>query len=252
MYVADHHNFRVQRWSRSAVTGVTVVNIGTGTDHPEGLTFDKNGYLYVTGHNYERVIRYPPTFSAGSNVAGQPNVGSAALNNLKSPLGLAVDDSLNIYIAERDNERVTKWAPGASTGTIVVDPPSGTKFYGLLLSLYNSNQVYVSSEEKNAVYLWTFLSSTPAITLTQVNGTPTALSTPRGIKYDTYGNLYVADRGNQRVVMYCANSTVGRVVAGGSGSTPGLANPYDADFDSDLNLYVVDSGNNQVVKYDRL
>lgn len=251
MYVADHHNYRVQRWNRSATTGETVVNIGTGTDHPEGITFDKNGYMYITGHNYERVIRYPPNFSAGTNVAGQPGSGSTALPNLKSPLGLIVDDNLNIYIAERDNQRVMKWAPGASSGTIVV-PDTNKKFYGILLSLYNTNQVYVSSEDLGSVYLWTFNAGAPAVTLVQVNGTPTTLGAPRGIRYDTYGNLYVADRTEKRIVMYCVNSTIGRVVVGGTGSTPVLAGPYDVDFDSDLNLYVADGSGQRVVKYDLL
>ena len=252
MYVADHHNYRVQRWNRSATTGETVVFIGdVGLDHPEGITFDKNGYMYISGHNYERVIRYPPNFTAGTNVAGQPGVGSAALTDLKKPLGLIVDDNLNLYVAERDNQRVMKWAPGASSGTIVV-PDTGKNFYGILLSLYNSNQVYVSSEEQKSVYLWTFNASAPAVTLTQVNGTPATLGAPRGIRYDKYGNLYVADRTQHRIVMYCVNSTIGRVVIGGTGSTPVLTEPYDVDFDSDLNLHVLDGAGDRAIKYDLL
>ena len=207
--------------------------------------------MYITGHDYSRVVRYTPNFTNPTTVAGVAGSSGTALHLLTKPLGLAVDSSLNVYIAERDGERVVRWAPNAVNGTIVVDPPTGTKFYGLLLSLYSSNQVYVSSEEKDAVYLWTFGSSTPTVTLTAVNSSTNVLTNPRGIKYDSYGNLYVADRGNKRVVMYCNNSTTGRVAITGTGS-PTLNTVMDVAFDSDQNLYVSDESLNQVYKYNRL
>ena len=250
MYIADHHNFRVQMWTQGATTGVMILDT-TGYDHPEGLTFDKNGYLYLSGHGAQRVIRFFPGSSAFTTVAGVLNTGSAALTNLKDPLGMDLDDNLNLYIAERANQRVVKWAPNATSGSIVIDGSVG--FYGVLLSLYSSKQAYVSSEDGKAVYLWTFNASTPSVTLTQVNGTPTTLATPRGIEYDTYGNLYVCDRSNRRVVMYCANSTVGRVAVVNTGNTNiDLVEAFDVAFDSALNMYVLDGKDNKVLKYLRV
>lgn len=252
MYVCDHHNDRVQQWQRNGVAGVTVAGSAFGVIHPEGITFDKNGYMYVTGHQEHNVVRVSPGFTSATSVAGVFGSSGSALHLLTKPLGLAVDDDLNLYIAERDGERVVKWAPNATNGTIVINPAvSGTKFYGLLLSLYSSNQAYVSSEDKDAVYLWTFGLTAPTITLTAVNDTPSALANPRGIKYDSYGNLYVADKGNKRVVMYCNNATVGRVVVD-TGTSPTLNTPLDVAFDSDMNMYVSDEGLQRVIRYDRL
>lgn len=251
LYVCDHHNYRVQKWPKGATTGIRIVNTVNKTfDHPEGITFDKNGYMYITGHDYQRVLRFFPDFPNGTTVAGQAGTTGSTDYLLNDPLGMDVDDNLNLYIAERENKRVMKWAPSAASGTVMIN--AGLKLYGLLLSLYTSNQVYVSSEDSNAVYLWTFGSTTPAVTLNIVNSSTTALNKPRGIKYDIYGNLYVADKENDRVVMFCANRTVGRVVVGGGGTSGTLSKPVDVAFDSEMNLYVSDEGKQAVIKFDLL
>ena len=245
MYICDHHNYRVQMWIKGATTGIKIIDT-TGADHPEALTFDKNGYLYLTGHDGQRVVRYSSDFTSYVTVAGVYGSSSTALDRLDDPLGMDLDNDLNLYIAERDNKRVVKWASNATVGTIVIS--SSTRFYGLLLSLFSTNQVYVSSEDSNAVYLWTFNASAPSVTLTQVNANSSTLKKPRGIQYDKYGNLYVADQNNRRIVMYCVNSTIGRVVA----ADASLDSPYDVAFDSNLNMYVLDSGGQKVIKYDRI
>ena len=252
LYICDHFNDRIQMWTKGAVNGLTVVDASLQGDHPVALTFDKNGYLYISSHNNERVLRYNPDFTNSTTVAGQNGVTSTALDALNYPIGVDVDENLNLYIADSRNRRVMKWEPNATSGTIVVGGASTPRFHGLLLSPYSSDAVYLSSETDDSVYLWTFGASAPSVTLTSVNSTTSSLNRPSGIKHDLYGNLYVADQGNERVVMYCANTTLGKVVVGDTGSTPALNKPIDVGLDSNLNLYVVDERDDIVVKYARL
>ncbi|CAF4192186.1 unnamed protein product, partial [Rotaria sordida] len=154
-----------------------LVDVTSDGDHPESITFDKNGYMYLTGHSNNRVVRYPPNSAVGTSVAGVAGASGTALNNFKDPLGMDLDDSLNLYVAERGNKRVMKWTPSATAGTIVIGTGSTPAFYGLLL--YSSNQVYVSSQDTDSVYLWTFGASSASVTLTQVNDTTTTLKNPR-------------------------------------------------------------------------
>ncbi|CAF3698344.1 unnamed protein product [Rotaria sp. Silwood1] len=153
VYVCDHHNYRLQKWAQGAVSGVTVIDTSVDGDHPIAFNFDKNGYLYLSSHNNDRVVRYPPDFSNGTTVAGKYGVSSSALDCLNYPLGVDIDDDLNLYIVDQNNKRVMKWAPNATTGTIVIGSASTPKLYGILLSLYSSNEVYVSSENTDSVYL---------------------------------------------------------------------------------------------------
>ena len=43
-----------------------------------------------------------------------------ALNQLRGPMGLAVDRDGAIFVAEAQNHRVMRWAPGAGAGTVVL------------------------------------------------------------------------------------------------------------------------------------
>jgi hypothetical protein len=38
---------------------------------------------------------------------------------VNNPYGVWVDSNLNVFVTENINQRVTKWAPGASAGVVV-------------------------------------------------------------------------------------------------------------------------------------
>ncbi len=256
-YVCDQGNNRVQMWTKNATSGVTVAGDSGGTagststllKQPSAVTFDDNGFMYVSDSQNNRVQRYPPSSLTGTMVAGQGAGGSAALNGLNNPIGIDLDNNSNLYIADAANKRVMLWTPNATTGSILINSNTLDHLYGLVLVPGSSSQVYLSTQGgSNSIYLWAFGASTPNITLTQVSGTPNNLNNPSGMIIDPYGNLYVADEGNNRVVMYCVNYTVGFVVVGGTGSTPVLNQPIAVGFDSNLNMYVAtDNGDNVVL-----
>ncbi len=259
LYVCDQINNRVQMWTNGSTSGVTVAGSSTGAggssstllQQPSAVTFDNNEFMYVSDSGNNRVQQYPPNSLTGTTIAGQTGGGSNALNGLHNPAGIAVDSNSNLYIADANNQRVMLWAANATTGSILISSSVfGNNLYGLILVPGSSNQVYLSSTGgPPAIYLWTFNASSPDATLTQVSGTPPALGQPSGMALDPYGNLYVADMNNNRVVMYCVNSTVGTIVVGGAGSTPALNHPIDVAFDSNLNMYVSTKEGDNVVRY---
>jgi serine/threonine-protein kinase len=69
------------------------------------------------------------------------------------------------------------------------------------------------------------------------------LRDPVGVAVDTAGNLYVADRGNNRVW---------KLAAGASAPTSlpltDLKNPEGVAVDTDGNVYVTDNGNKRLLK----
>src|SRR5258708_4539533 len=52
-------------------------------------------------------------------VAGDHGDGSGAAQFGEDPAGIFVDDEGNIYVADVTNNRIQKWAPGASQGITV-------------------------------------------------------------------------------------------------------------------------------------
>ncbi|CAF4839179.1 unnamed protein product [Rotaria sp. Silwood1] len=103
-------------------------------------------------------------------------------------------------------------------------------------STTTTNRIYTTRDDKDVIYSWTNGAASSPATINQVNDTTkSTLTKPRGMIFDKYGNLYVADKDNNRV-MYCANSTVGIVLVDDSTTSPKLYKPVAVALDSNLNL----------------
>lgn len=208
-------------------------------DHIDSVVFDKDGYMYINSHHNGLVRRFPPDSTNGTAFVG---TGSSVSGTLKRPHGLAIDYNSNLYISDIDAGIIYQ-APRNGTALIPVIDTSSllSRPQRLLSPLGSSNEIYINDDNRDAVYLWKFNTTTPSLILTNVIG-GTTLKNPKGMKLDTHGNLYVADYDNQRIVMYCANSTVGIVVATMDDQ------PIDLAFDSEMNMYVL-TENGLVSKY---
>ena len=70
---------------------------------------------------------------------------------------------------------------------------------------------------------------------------------PRGVAVDSSGNVYVADRSNNRVEKF---TSTGTYITQWTGSSPNqLSNPSGVAVDASGNVYVTDTGNNRVEKF---
>lgn len=77
--------------------------------------------------------------------------------------------------------------------------------------------------------------------------------TMRGIFVDKNDNLYVADRSNDRIMLWPKNSKNGTIIAGNgtSGSSPNLLNtPFTMWVDSMSNIFINDFDGQRVIRWD--
>jgi sugar lactone lactonase YvrE len=82
-------------------------------------------------------------------VAGGNGRGSAA-NQLFEPIALALDSNGDLYIADLDNDRVQRWAPGATTGATAANQlgfPTG-------VALDTSRNLYITEYDNQRVLRW--------------------------------------------------------------------------------------------------
>jgi trimeric autotransporter adhesin len=170
---------------------------------------------------------------AGSTAGFSGDGGAAASATLDDPLSLTLDGSGNLYVADADNNRVREVT--ASTHVI---------------STYAGDGLTVATAGDGG----------PA--------TQAALNNPMQEAFDSHGDTYIADAGNNRVqeiasyshTQYGIAMTAGDVytIAGQANGQVGckcdgliatsgyLDNPWGITIDNSGDLYIADSGNNRI------
>ncbi|MBS1586076.1 MAG: hypothetical protein JSS82_11095 [Bacteroidetes bacterium] len=194
-------------------------------DHPFSIAVDAVGNLYIADR-YNNCIRKVAagiiTTLAGNGAAGFSGDNSPAANaSLSDPTGVAVDNSGNIYIADRGNNRIRKVN---ATGIITTIAGNGNPAFS------GDNGPAVQAE----------------------------LNQPRGVATDANGNIYVADQSNHRIRKISAgvmstiagNGTQGFSGDGGAATLSQLNNPAGICTDAAGNIYIADVGNERVRKID--
>ncbi len=279
VYVGDHSNHRIRKVSPTGVvttlagSGGAGNADGTGTaarfNLPVGLAVDAAGNVYVADHGYERIRKVSPTgvvtTLAGSTPGYADGTGAAAqFDNL---FGVAVDAAGNVYVADHGNNRIRKVSPTGVVTTLAgstLGYADGTgaaaKFEGPHgVAVDAAGNVYVADRDNNRIRK---VSPTGVVTTlagsTQgyADGTGAAaqFSSPTGVAVDAAGNVYVADRKNDRirkvsptgVVTTLAGSTQG--YADDTGASAKFANPTGVAVDSIGNIYVADRENHRIRK----
>jgi hypothetical protein len=98
----------------------------TGLNEPEGMAFDSSGHLFVAnaadGYGVFSVTEYAPGAHGNATpiatITG-PNTG------LDAPVGLAVNASGDLFVANADGNTVTEYAPGAHGNAAPIATISG-------------------------------------------------------------------------------------------------------------------------------
>jgi DNA-binding beta-propeller fold protein YncE len=165
------------------------------------------------------------------------------------PLGIAVDSTGHVYVADSENARIqkfdsdgnfiTKWG---SWETGHFSQPSG-------VAVDSTGNVYVTDEINDSVQK--FDSSGNFITKWGSEGDGDGeFFWPRGIAVDTAGNVYVADTMNCRIQKFTSDGEF--LYTWGSQGTGDhqFTYPWGVAVDTADNVYVADSGNYCIKKFD--
>ncbi|CAF4418590.1 unnamed protein product, partial [Rotaria socialis] len=284
IYIVDQGNHRVQYWPSGASVATTVAG-ATGNPGPWSYQFntpsaimrDPYGFIYILDTGNARVQKWYPGNPYGTTII------SATMN---SPLGMSLDLSGNLFIADTSYYRIisfrvtclastTTAAPqptqpiiqlcatavwnqtySLATGSTSTIGSSGTLLYNPYDVAFDGYQnMYVVDTSNQRIQFFQSGSST-GITVAGSTGsagsTMSQLYNPFAIYVDTNGTMYILDAYNYRVLRWQLGDPIGFVVAGGHGSgttlgTIGLS--YGLFLDNQYNIYISDTGNNRVVKW---
>lgn len=247
LHVCDYGNKRIQKWDVNPTT-ITTVTDDTNGDSPNGLVVESGGGIYLADDRLHYVLKYTGRLISVVAAGDKGNSGSRD-DLLDTPSGLTLDNSLNLYVVDTGNNRVVRWNHQSTRGDPILNSGS-IGLTDIAMSSKLSNLLYLSSMNTNQVVSWQINGVGPIKTFRSVNSSNSSLSLPHGIILDDDENLYVADSGYTRVVMFCAGSTMGRVIINGVSASPNFLSVVDIGLDSDRNLYVLDRTDAKVIRFD--
>jgi len=283
VYVADQSNNRIRKvspaglvtsFAGSATSGFAD---GLGTtasfDWPSGIAIDGTGNIYVADQGNNRIRKISPagvvTTLAGSEIRGFAD-GTGNVASFDSPGGVAVDGAGNVYAADQNNNRIRKISPLGIVTTLAGSSISGfadgtgTDAYFRFphgVAVDGTGNVYVADQFNHRIRI-----ISPAGVVTTLagsgtrafaDGTRSAASfwNPVGVAVDGAGNVYVADRFNNRIRKISPTGVVTTLAGSGSfgfangmGTAASFANPSGVAVDGAANVYVADAGNNRIRK----
>ncbi|CAF3404196.1 unnamed protein product [Rotaria socialis] len=116
VYVSDNGNHRVMKWNKGAKEGIVVAggqgqgNALTQFNYPEGIVVDTLGTLYVADSENHRVMRWTQGDKKQGTVTVGGNGQGAGANQLNFVRSLSFDRHGNLYVVDRDNERVQRFS----------------------------------------------------------------------------------------------------------------------------------------------
>jgi sugar lactone lactonase YvrE len=223
---------------------------GSGFVSPRAMAADSHGNLWVVDASASRpwqVVPSPLTFPVVAvntqgpvltfsfNLAAGATLGSVGILTQGAPGLDFVDGGASTCIPQTYSVstvcsvhlQFNPQGPGLRTGAIVLYDASGN----ILASAYSSG---TGSAARIALY-----PASQTVVATQLSG-------PSGVAVDGFGNLYIADSGNNRIVEMAAS--------GASYASPRvlpvtkLNSPMGMAIDSTGSLFITSNGNDSIVK----
>ncbi|MEI8280291.1 MAG: hypothetical protein WCG87_11050, partial [Bacteroidota bacterium] len=192
IYIADNGNHAIRMVNTSTGNISTIAGDGTGI---QGFSGDNGpatsaklsspykvaissttNNIYISDRKNNRIRK----MTLGGNIStiagtGTPSYNgdgiSATLANLNNPVGISIDASDNIYIADSGNHRIRRFKDGGTIATI-----AGTGIAG-----YNGDGIPANNAQ---------------------------LNTPNDVSSNTSGVLYISDMMNGRARSICTNSNI--------------------------------------------
>ncbi|CAF3711476.1 unnamed protein product [Rotaria sp. Silwood1] len=218
--------------------------------------------LLATLKKTSSTITLSTSIIQGSTVAGLANnTAGSSSDALNSPVGIVVDDSSSLYIADEYNYRIQLWSSGASSGKTIAGNTSSSGNANNQLNTptdialdSNTATLYIADSFNHRVMR--YLSGTSAGTLVAGNNSAgtgnTQLWQPTSVYFDSPTNsLLIANTYAHNIVRWVLGDSCWTLVAGNLNGSSGntfreLQYSRTVTLDPMGNVYVADTVNHRI------
>lgn len=229
VYVGDDDLNMVRKVTSEGVVSTLAGDLDSGSVNgvgpaarfyrPVGVATDTAGNVYVADYFNNCIRKVTPAGDvitlAGSGTPGYKD-GAGATAQFYAPIGVAVDGSGNVYVADQGNNMIRKISPSREVSTLAGNLQAG------------------------------FVDAT---------GSAARFLSPIGITADATGNLYIGDWGNHRIRKISPAGAVTTVAGDGQPSfgdgpaaTAHFKYPCGLAMDAAGAIYVADQANHRIRK----
>lgn len=206
VYVDDGGiNGCVNQWRPGSSTPIQVMNISTNC---YGLFVDRLHNLYCSASTSHQVMVIAlDNRVAGTTVIAGNGTGGVASDLLSLPRGIFVDENLDLYVADCENDRIQMFRRGQRNGiTLAGNGANGTigLFRPVSVVLDKNGYLFIADARNHRI-----VGSGPngfrcVINCVTGSGSSPAgvLYHPRSVHFDSGGNMIVTDSGITRILKF--------------------------------------------------
>lgn len=275
-YITEYKNYRVRKVSSTAVTttlagsGVLASIDGLGTTASFCQLYrnflSPSGTLYVSEFGKGRV-RTVSSSGLVSTLAGQgtsgwaDGTGSSAV--FFEPAGMWVDSAGTAYVSESSNNRIRRVTSVGVVTTVAgsgvaswVDSIGSTAGFNRPVGLCGdtNGNLFVADTDNHVIrkispmgFVSTLAGSVSAVSGADGFGTTASFKSPKDVKIDTNGNLFVTDNSGNCIRMVSRAGLVTTIAGSGIGmwsdgvgTAAGFQSPFGLGLDSSGTLFVTE------------
>jgi len=206
--------------------------IATGFMQPEQIAIDGNGNLYVADVLTNNVYEITPVNGV--------YVTSVLRANLNGPVGVAVDENGDVFIANSDSSQILKETL-TPDGTYLENVVPTTGLGGIVFDLAvdkTGEVIYIADSFNKRIVVETLSNGQYTQSVLPVTG----LTFPEGLALDVHGDVFIVDNFNSTVVEWNTTTKKQSTII-----SSGLSGPAQVSVVG-TTLYIADALNDRIVK----
>ncbi len=249
-----------------SVGSVDGIGIAAKFSAPYGVAVDASGNIYVADTRNRKIRKITPagvvtTFAGSGSQGSTDGIGTAA--SFYSPCGIAVDASGNVYVADNVGNKIRKITPAGVVSNFGNTDVVESFYHPFAVAVDASGYVYVADTGNNKIRK---ITPTGGVTIFAGSGSKGSIdgigkvasfNNPTGLTLDAWGNVYVADSGNNKIRKITPAGVVSTFAGGddinygcsdGTGTAASFYAPCGLAVDASGYVYVADGPNNNIRK----